>query len=196
MKRNVIIFLIISLLVVSAGGLLGYLMNNQYAKGFSGHFDKDIIISETLVFDEPEIIEQYGHAVVIEAGSHGSISDLITSSGDINGYDYIGTSILLENGDYIKAVISFDGKTEKQVVKATDIYPHSTDKYIIVFDISKIESSQTVLDGYKESREQYYSSVRKARIDGMIIGVSSSVIIMSCIGSVIYFGKKRKESEN
>lgn len=65
-----------------------------------------------MLFDEPEIIEQYGEPIEIAVGTRGTIADSIAASGDLNGYEYIDASLLLENGKHIKVALTFDQESK------------------------------------------------------------------------------------
>lgn len=185
---NIVVVVFACLLCTSLVVLFG----RQYEKGIVENYYRKIEIAEEMIFDEPEIIEEYGEPIEILVGTRGTITDSIAYSGDLNGYDYIDATLSLDNGKYIRVAISFDYGIQKEIRPASEILSHPTEKYIIVFDISKIKLSQSVMEEYKLSRERYYSRVQKVRV----ISVVTCVVLYAIIGGTFCLVSKSKAKDD
>ena len=173
--------IIISTIIVAFCSLLGFCVGNYCSTWIVEYCKKDTVIAEEMVFDEPEIIEQYGGKLVIKEGTRCRVYDAIAYTRDLNGYEYIDADLILGNSRSIKVAISFEHGSEKTVYPATEIFPHSTDDYIIVFDVGKLESSQEVLEKYKQTYKRYNSRVNGARIIGIAIGAGIAMAISAIV---------------
>lgn len=155
-------------------------------------YRKEIVLNETVVFDEPEIVDQFGQVLTLNAGMRGTISDSIHYYGiQRTGYEYIETELYPDDGKNISVLLTFDQGYEKAVLPSEDIVHSTHDKYVLIIDISKIEDAETILEGYKESRERYYSSVKNTIISGAVIGLS--VIVLGTV-VIIYCCHKKTDS--
>lgn len=171
----------ISVIIVVIFSLIGFCVGNYCSTWIVEYCKYDAVTAEEMVFDEPEIIEQYGRKLVIKEGTRCRVYDAIAYTGDLNGYEYIDADLILGNSRSIKVAISFEHGPEKAVYPATDIFPHSLDDYIIVFDVGKLESSQVVLDEYKQTYKSYYSRVNGAKIKGISIGAGIALAISAIV---------------
>ena len=193
MSKKKILSIFVVVLACLLCSALVLVISRLYEKGISENCYEKFEIEEQMLFDEPEIIEQYGEPIEIAVGTRGTIADSIAASRDLNGYEYIDASLLLDNGKHIKVALTFDQESKKEVFPASEILPHSTEKYIIVFDINKVKSSQSVLEKYIQSRERYYSRVKNSRTAAVIISLAISIAICGtcCVVSV----RKSKEDK-
>ena len=154
-------------------------------------YRKEIALNETVVFDEPEVVDQFGQVLTLNAGMRGTISDSIYYYGiQRTGYEYIETELYPDDGKNIPVLLTFDQGYEKAVLPSEDIVHSTHDEFVIIIDIGKIEDAETILAGYKESRERYYSSVRNTKISGAVVGIS--VIALGIVVIVLSYHKRQK----
>lgn len=162
--------------------LLGIVISNCCLLFVFESYDKEISMAEELVFDDQRIIELYGEPIILSKGMKGRIVDIIDCHGDTMGYENINVHFVVGDGKPVSAVISFDRAIDSTVLVLNegiiDVRP--------IFDISKIESSQTILLEYKNSRERYLKTTQTIRV----IGTTVSLVVAMGL-SVIYTKKYR-----
>lgn len=178
-SKLLLLFLIISL--ITSGVLAGYIVSRLHDPWISGIYYKRIILSEDVVFEQPEAIDYYGDIVIIPAGTQGNISDSVSLYGDTKGYDLINVHLAEVNGKSYDVALSFDNETDTRINEARTL----------IFDIGYIESSEIILSEYKNSREVYFAQVRNSRVICQIVGLSVSGIL-SIVFFIIYVELKKQ----
>lgn len=150
---------------------LGIFLTNQYIyfSHFSEKYEKKITLAEDIILDDELTVFLYGNPVILNKGDKGYIHDEINSVlGDEAGEAYIDARFSIGDGDSITVFISTDIESDN---------PPSAP----VVDIDSIESSQTILNEYKQSRERYYTKVRNTQILGTAIIMVSLLAIYTIV---------------
>lgn len=198
-----IVLLSFLLLSVASGYLISYLIERNIVVDYF----QDIVIAEDIIIDDQELVDVYGDGgpIVISSGLHGRIEDSIAAiGGDTKGYEYINAYIYCANGKSLNVAISIDSEVDNDVM-VVESGPHpvssnsgldNTNVRIVypVIGISKIDSYQRILSEYKQSREDYYSGIRAARIKGVVTGIITSLILCCGFGLITY--QKLKHHDN
>lgn len=143
--------------------------------------NREIVLSKDVVFNQSETTELYGDSVILPAGTTGVIADSIDYSGDTKGYDLINVHLARVDEQSYDVAISFDQVTDTKM----------NEDRTLIFDISYIESAETILSEYKNSREKYYTRIRNARLCGAVVGLSFSVLLFA-----VFYGLFRKQIKN
>ena len=179
MRRVLITVIAISLIVCIP---LSVFIIQLYTDGISEMYYTEITLAEDIVFDDPQFVEFYGKPVTLTAGMKGHAVDAIDKYGDTKGYEYISAHFLIEDGPGLSVAISIDPEAETTMMRDTN-YEVVIDT--VVFSISKIESDQTVLSGYLQTRERFHARVRTAWITGIaiagaIVGILVGILFFMC----------------
>ena len=187
-KVTLIIRMIIWVIVVFA---ISIICARGKLNGIAEEYTAKIVLKETIVFDEPEVVNKYGHDLTLNAGMRGTISDSIHYYGiQRTECEYIETELHQEDGSNIPVLLTFDQGYEKAVLPSEDIVHATHDKYVLVIDISKIEDAENILSGYKETREKYYTSIRNTIIASAIISLSITIAGIAVIVFLYIKGRK------
>ena len=169
MKNTCLIVLAVLLVILSIP--LGILISKQYVyfSYISESYDREITLAEEIVLDDELTLFFHDNPVVLKKGDKGHIHDEVNSQlGDEVGEAYINARFSTNDGDYISVSISTDIESDDS--------PAGT-----VIDINKLESSQTILEEYKQSRERYHTKVRNSQITVTAIFVAIAVVIAAIV---------------
>ena len=173
MKNRMTIFVItILIILIIFSAVLGNVISDHICGFITELYEGEFVISEDMVFDEPEIIGQYRREIVIKKGDKGKIKDWMTYPYDLKGYEYIEATVA-----GAKVAISFDHGEEIAIYRATEINYHAHDDYIIVFDADKIEVPESVIEGYKQRHKKFTSRITKAKVTSISICVGIALVI-------------------
>ena len=163
---------ILIVIFVLLGIPLGLFMTKQYIyfSNIRESYDREITLAEDIILDDELTVFLYGNPVILNKGDKGYIHDEINSVlGDEAGEAYIDARFSIGDGDSITVFISTDIESDN---------PPSAP----VVDIDSIESSQTIINEYKQSRERYYTKVRNTQI----LGTALVVVIILVISAVVF----------
>ena len=172
-KKALVIITVIILIIVIPTGLFITRMNTY---GISEIYYKEFTLTEDIVFDDPQVIELIGEPVTLEAGMQGVIVDAIDYGGDTKGHEYINTRCGIGDGGLYSIVISIDPEAESHAQINKD---SNTTYILLVINISKIESGQTIIPEYLQTRENYHTRVRNEWIKGSAITVTVAVALVA-----------------
>lgn len=176
-KKALVIITVIILIIVIPTGMFITRMNTY---GISEIYYKKFTLTEDIVFDDPQVIELIGEPEILEAGTQGVIVDAIDYVGDTRGYEYISARYDIGGKGLCSVVISIDPETETSAHVITD--SNVTD-ILLVINISKIESGQTIIPEYLQTRENYHTRVRNEWIKGTVITVTvaAALVAAACL---------------
>ena len=189
-KKALVIITVIILIIVIPTGLFITRMNTY---GISEIYYKEFTLTEDIVFDDPQVIELIGEPVTLEAGMQGVIVDAIDYGGDTKGHEFINTRCGIGDGGLYSIVISIDpeAETHAQIIK------NSNATYILlVINISKIESGQTIIPEYLQTRENYHTRVRNEWIKGAAITVTIAAALVAAACFTYKRTNKRAASQD
>ena len=174
---------ILVVIFVLLGMPLGIMITKQYIyfSDISEKYEREFTLAEDFVVHAGFSVASDGYwyvlndPVVLNEGRIGHICDEVNSvKGDEAGEEYINAKFDLDNGDYIEVCISTDIKSDNRLS-------------VPVIDINSIESSQTILNEYKQSRERYHTKAKNMQIVGTAIVV---VLLLAISAVVLLLGKK------
>ena len=176
-KKALVIITVIILIIVIPTGMFITRMNTY---GISEIYYKKFTLTEDIVFDDPQVIELIGEPITLEAGTQGVIVDAIDDGGDTRGYEYISARYDIGGKGLCSVVISIDSETETSAHVITD--SNVTD-ILLVINISKIESGQTIIPEYLQTRENYHTRVRNEWIKGtaITVTVAAALVAATCL---------------
>ena len=176
-KKALVIITVIILIIVIPTGLFITRMNMY---GISEIYYKEFTLTEDIVFDDPQVIELIGEPVTLEAGTQGVIVDAIDYGGDTRGYEYISAHYSIGGKGLCSVVISIDPEAETRAHVITD--SNVTD-ILLIINISKIESGQTIIPEYLQTRENYHTRVRNEWIKGtaITVTVAAALVAATCL---------------
>ncbi len=176
-KKALVIITVIILIIVIPTGLFITRMNTY---GISEIYYKEFTLTEDIVFDDPQVIELIGEPVTLEAGTQGVIVDAIDDGGDTRGYEYISAHYSIGGKGLCSVVISIDPEAETRAHVITD--SNVTD-ILLIINISKIESGQTIIPEYLQTRENYHTRARNEWIKGTVITVTvaAALVAAACL---------------
>lgn len=180
-SRRILIALSVIMLILSVA--LGIVRSTTRSR--SAIFGKEIALGEDVTLDDPYIVDAYGSAITLKKGTSGEASDVIDSSGDTLGYEYINAHFMYE-GTILQVAIAINPEVNSATEYRTNVVT------IPVISIYSIESYNDVLDEYEQSRDVYYSSVNSSRISGVVTSLIISLIVLL----VFYFIYILSSSEN
>lgn len=181
MKRVLIIVTVIMLIIcIFASMFITYLCT----EGVSEMYYEEITLKEDVVFDDQQFIELYGKSVTLTAGMKGHAVDVIDSNGDTKSYEYINAHFCSTEGIEISVAISIDPEADTTILNISD--SNITDIWA-VFSISKIESYQTVLSDYQQTRERFHSRIRNTWITGTAI----TTVIVGILVCLLFLESKK-----
>lgn len=179
MRRVLITVIVISLILCIPVSLF---ITLQYTDGISEMYYREITLAEDIVIDDPEFIEFYGKPLTLTAGMKGHTVDAIDNYGDTKGYEYINAHFLIDDGYGISIAISIDPEADTMMMRDSN---YEVEVDTVVFSISKIESYQTVLSEYFQTRERFHARVRNAwvagiAIAGAFVGILVGILFFMC----------------
>lgn len=157
------------ILMVALSIPLGIFETSKYGYAYIFEsYKEQITLNEDYVFDDEMTLLYYDAPVILTAGMTGTIDDVVDYYMDDYGKDYMRVVFRLSNGKAFETVISM-------YPKSTDEFNRSKNgKYI---NISSIDSSQKVIQAYKESRAKFNMRKQKLEIAGPVISGSLSVLL-------------------
>ncbi len=153
----------------------GVIKSVNKSKVISKSFQADITLTETVVFDDQNIISIYGNPLTFEKGTTGKILDVIDSYGEKHNCDHIRAMLTSSDGQQINVILVSRQEEEKDydifqneeasvttsngtdVKTKTNIFVTTTP----VIDINKTENAQTVISEFNQIKEKYYQEVKQ-----------------------------------
>lgn len=161
MERKSLVVLILMVAACVAAGVLGAY---SHERNIVEVLYRDVTVTEDIVFDDDETVKKYGGAVTIPAGMTGTIRNMVNSRGDAAGEGRIRAEFKLDDGTFIMAAIPADPDAD-------------TGSYRFVIDVNKIESGQTILSEYRQTRETCKTRVRNTWILGILTGIVAAILL-------------------
>ena len=130
-------------------------------------FEAQVTLSENVTFDDELTVFIHGFPITLYKGMTGNIRDMASSNGDDSGEAFIHVSFELDNGD------SFDA-----LIPAYDSAEGASGP---VIKLNELESPQSTLEGYLQSRKNYHSEIRFSLISGAVL----SFVVICIIAAVL-----------
>lgn len=180
------------LLVVSYGVIQS--VNESSHK--SDEYIRDIIIRDTVVFDDQHIVKLYGGPITLEAGTAGKIHDRIDSHAEKHGYKHIRASFPLGEGKEIDVILGYEmesGKDTEVIVETSDAsvsfgdgkndWENTNTIEIVtpVININKISDSQTIISEFNQMHERYYGVVKQTIIKDSVIAAICAFVVVAVV---------------
>lgn len=147
-------------------------------------FECDVTLVEDIVFDDEVTLAYYDNPVSLNAGTKGKVNDTVTCFIDDYGTDYMRVSFLLSDGQEFVTAISVYPESERNTEPLTKAK---------IIDISQIESPDSVVEKYTQSREKFRSRKKNIDIIGPVVTFVASVVFAAIILLVDY---KLRKSNN
>lgn len=207
MKKSKITICLVFLVFLLLSVISAFIVSQISERNIVENYFRDIIIAEDFMIENQELAEIYGDGkpLIISSGMHGRIEDSIaTIGGDTKGYKYINAYIYNVNGSSLNVAISIDPNVDNDVMVVESdprsIMPESNldnAKIRIVYPvigISKIDSYEEILSEYKQSRENYNSRMKTARMSGVVTGIGMTIIL--CGGFVLLLRRTRMKQQD
>ena len=178
---------VLMFLLVTAYGVIDSWHNSR---SITEGYKTDITMKETVVFDDPHIVKQYGGPVTLEAGTTGEVFDVIDWYTEEHEHKHIKASFTLDEGEKFDVILGYEPAGGKDTDVSIDTYRgtinalddselYTFEVAIPVININKINDSQKIASEFKQMRERYYQRVRQAIKDGSIKGLIVAFAIVA-----------------
>ena len=202
-KTSNIILVITTILMFLLVTAYGVIKSVRKTKSITEGYKTGITMKETVVFDDPHIVKQYGGPVTLEAGTVGEIYEIIDWYTEKPEYKHIQARFDLEEGESFKVILDYEAENGKDTDVSIDTYNGSINAFddaeqntfeaaTPVLNINKINDSQKIASEFKQMRERYYQRVKQTIINGSIIGVVIAFALAAAIWLVKLFVRKEK----
>lgn len=192
---------ILMFLLVAAYGL-----NKAYrkTKGITEGYKTRITLKETVVFDDQDIVDQYGGPVTLEAGTAGEIYEILDWYIVKHQYKHIQASFPTDAGR-LNVILGYEMEDGADTDANVEIYNASINVLdeekeqgktfqvaTPVININKINDSQKIVSGFKQMYERYYQRVNQTWIKGGIIGAICAFVMVSAVWLIKLLVRKEK----
>ena len=202
-KTSNIILLITTILMFLLVTAYGVIKSVRKTKSITEGYKTGITMKETVVFDDPHIVKQYGGPVTLEAGTAGEIFDVIDWYTEEHEHKHIKASFTLDEGGKFNVILGYEMESGKDTDVSIDTYNGSINAFddaeqntfeaaTPVLNINKINDSQKIASEFKQMRERYYQRVKQTIKDGSIIGAVIAFALAAAIWLVKLFVRKEK----
>ena len=104
-KTSNIILVITTILLFLLVAAYGVIKSVRKTKSITEGYKTGITMKETVVFDDPHIVKQYGGPVTLEAGTAGEIYDVIDWYTEEHEHKHIKASFTVDEGTDIERSI-------------------------------------------------------------------------------------------
>lgn len=202
-KTSNIILVITTILMFLLVTAYGVIKSVRKTKSITEGYKTGITMKETVVFDDPHIVKQYGGPVTLEAGTAGEIFDVIDWYTEEHEHKHIKASFTLDEGGKFNALLGYEMESGKDTDVSIDTYNGSINAFYDaeqntfeaatpVLNINKINDSQKVASEFKQTHERYYQRVKQTIKDGSIKSVIVALAMAAAIWLVKLFVRKEK----
>lgn len=206
-KTSNIILVITTILLFLLVTAYGVIDSWRKSKSITEGYKASITLNETVVFDDPHIVKQYGGPVTLEVGTVGEIYEIIDWYTEKHEYKHIQARFDLEEGESFKVILDYEAENEKDTRVIIDKYDaninvlddgkdrgntNTFEAATPVLNINKINDSQKIASEFKQIRERYYQRVKQTIKDGSIKGVIVAFALVAVIWVVKLTVRKEK----
>lgn len=205
-NKILVISTILMFLLVTANGVISSVMEAKHVGEF---YRADITLKETVVFDDPRIVKQYGRPVTLEAGTAGEVFDIIDSYGERHERKHIRASFALDEDDKFEVILGYEmesGKDTDIIIDTFEVNKNALDdskpeeittiEFVTpAININKINDSQKIVSEFKQTRERYDQSIKQTIISGSIIAAVKALAIVAVVWLVKLIARKEKVSK-
>jgi len=203
-KTSNIILVITTILMFLLVTAYGVIKSVRKTKSITEGYKTVITMKETVVFDDPNIVKQYGGPVTLEAGTAGEIFDVIDWYTEEHEHKHIKASFTLDEGEKFNVILGYEMESGKDTNVSIDTYSGTinalddeSEQYTFeaatpVLNINKINDSQKIASEFKQTRERYYQRVKQTIKDGSIIGAVVALAMVAVIWVVKLTVRKEK----
>jgi len=203
-KTSNIILVITTILMFLLVTAYGVIKSVRKTKSITEGYKTVITMKETVVFDDPNIVKQYGGPVTLEAGTAGEIFYVIDWYTEEHEHKHIKASFTLDEGEKFNVILGYEMESGKDTNVSIDTYSGTinalddeSEQYTFeaatpVLNINKINDSQKIASEFKQTRERYYQRVKQTIKDGSIIGAVVALAMVAVIWVVKLTVRKEK----
>ena len=202
-KTSNIILVITTILMFLLVTAYGVIKSVRKTKSITEGYKTSITLNETVVFDDPHIVKQYGGPVTLEAGTAGEIYDVIDWYTEEHEHKHIKASFTFDEGEKFNVILGYEMESGKDTDVSINTYNGSINAFddaeqntfeaaTPVLNINKINDSQKVASEFKQMRERYYQRVKQTIKDGSIKGVIVAFALVAVIWVVKLTVRKEK----
>ena len=202
-KTSNIILVITTILLFLLVAAYGVIKSVRKTKSITEGYKTGITMKETVVFDDPHIVKQYGGPVTLEAGTAGEIYDVIDWYTEEHEHKHIKASFTVDEGEKFNVILGYEMESGKDTDVSINIYNGSINAFddaeqntfeaaTPVLNINKINDSQKIASEFKQMRERYYQRVKQTIKDGSIKGVIVAFALVAVIWVVKLTVRKEK----
>ena len=202
-KTSNIILVITTILLFLLVAAYGVIKSVRKTKSITEGYKTGITMKETVVFDDPHIVKQYGGPVTLEAGTAGEIYDVIDWYTEEHEHKHIKASFTFDEGEKFNVILGYEMESGKDTDVSINIYNGSINAFddaeqntfeaaTPVLNINKINDSQKIASEFKQMRERYYQRVKQTIKDGSIKGVIVAFALVAVIWVVKLTVRKEK----
>ena len=164
MKKYVILFaLLIPVLIVTDFVVINHINDYVFER-----YEKEVLLTEDIVFDDELTVTLFGRPIMLNKGMSGMIVDQVDHNGDDGGEKYMHVQFNL-----------YDGRVFSSLIETTKDVDDSLEKTI---KIDQIESGETIVSEYKETRNRYYEKIKRNNTIGIVIVIVGTVVMCLTIG--------------
>ena len=202
-KTSNIILVITTILMFLLVTAYGVIKSVRKTKSITEGYKTSITLNETVVFDDPHIVKQYGGPVTLEAGTSGEVYDVIDWYTEEHEHKHIKASFTLDEGGKFNVLLGYEMESGKDTDVSIDTYNGSINAFddaeqntfeaaTPVLNINKINDSQKIASEFKQMRERYYQRVKQTIKDGSIKSVIVAFALVAGIWVVKLTVRKEK----
>lgn len=203
-KRLLIVTMAIMLVSVVAHGFFDAVIKS---KSIIETYEAEFTLKETVKFDDPEIINEFGGPVIFESGTKGRINDYFEQYNDSHGYKHIHAYLILNNEPYISVLLMskedaeangyyykrcFDTTTEINNGKEEKVIPGSYIEVIPIVVYDQIEDSDTIVAEFEQVQNNYHHEIRHTVISGTLEAALVPIILVAVFGVICLIVRNEK----
>ena len=199
--KLLILSTVLMFLLITAYGVIDSWHNSR---SITEGYKTGITMKETVVFDNPHIVKQFGGPVTLEAGTEGEIFDVIDWYTEEHEHKHIKAGFALDEGEKYNVILGYEMESGKDTDVSIDTYSGTinalddeSEQYTFeaatpVLNINKINDSQKIASEFRQTRERYYQRVKQTIINGSVIGAVVAFAMASAIWVVKLAVRKEK----